>query len=60
MRSLEPCNWGERKLCVLHTGHVTEDINDEFKCFCGVKSLLTLDKPVLINHLHVEDIVDKA
>ena len=50
----------KRKLRLLHHSGLPEDTDDELECFCWVEDLLARDKPILVNHLHIKDVIDEA
>ena len=50
----------ETKLRLLHLGSLLKHACDKVEGSSWVKSFLSSDEPVLINHLHIEDIIDEA
>ena len=45
---------------VLHLSRYLEYHKNELEYFDGVEGFRTCDKSVLVNHLHIQDVIDEA
>ncbi len=44
----------------MHLSLLCKDVDNEFKCFNRVEVLIALDKVTLLDHLHIEYVINEA